>query len=192
VEIADPDRESCHDLRMVEAEWPAWAIESVKIVESDPGWQVRGERQRHELDRDLAAWLISPVEHIGSTAVPGLAAKPVLDCQAQVADLECATQVAAVLVSRGWHAVPVELDGRPWERFFVQVAQDRRCAHLHLLGVGSSQWFAHLEFRDALRASPSLAAEYGGLKTTLAIAHRNDREAYTRAKAEFITKTLAQ
>lgn len=177
---------------MVETQWPVWAIESVEIVEADPGWQVRGERQRHELERALAAWLISPVEHIGSTAVPGLAAKPVLDFQAQVADLECATQVAAVLRLRGWHAVPVELDGRPWERFFVQVAQDHRCAHLHLLGVDSAQWFAHLEFRDALRASPSLATEYGRLKTTLAIAHRSDREAYTRAKAEFITETIAQ
>lgn len=175
---------------MADAGWPAWATEPVEVVAPDPGWQVRGEQQRHQLAQDLADWLISPVEHFGSTAVPGLAAKPVLDFQAQVDDFECAPGIAETLASRGWHAVPVEFDRRPWERFFVQVAAGRRCAHLHLLNASAVQWAVRLKFRDALRASPSLVADYARLKMTLAIAHRTDRDAYTRAKAAFIAEAL--
>lgn len=184
------DRTS-YDGWVVEAEWPVWATEPVEVVSPDPGWQAAGEQQRHELERYLARWLISSVEHIGSTAVPGLAAKPVLDFQAQVDDLACASRVAEVLGARGWHAVPVEVDQRPGERFFVQVAHDRRRAHLHLLGADDPQWSARLDFRDALRASSTLAADYATLKNALAIAHRTDREAYTRAKAAFISDALA-
>jgi len=178
-------------VRVADEEWPAWATEAVEVVPPDPGWQAREEQQCRDLERDLAGWLISPVEHIGSTAVPGLAAKPVLDFQAKVDDLGCVSEIASVLGSRGWHWVSVELDHRPWERFFVQVAQDRRRAHLHLLGPSVPQWSARLVFRDALRSDPSLAADYAELKTNLAIAHRADREAYTRAKAAFITEVLA-
>ncbi len=97
-----------------------------------------------------------------------------------------------MLGSRGWHGVPVELDQRPWERFFVRVAQDRRCAHLNLLGPSDPQWSDRLVFRDALRSNSELAAAYARLKATLAVAHRTDREAYTRAKAAFITEVLAR
>ena len=85
----------------------------------------------------------------------------------------------------------MELDHRPWERFLVQVAKDRRRAHLHLLGPSVPQWSTRLVFRDALRSDPSLAADYAELKTNLAVAHRADREAYTLAKAAFITEVLA-
>jgi len=179
-------------VRVADAQWPAWATEAVEVVPPNPGWQARGEQQCRDLERDLAGWLISPVEHIGSTAVPGLAAKPVLDFQAKVNDLGCVPELASVLGSRGWHWVPVELDQRPWERFFVQVARDRRRAHLHLVDPSEPQWSDRLVFRDALRSNSSLAADYARLKATLAVAHRTDREAYTRAKAAFITEVLAR
>jgi GrpB-like predicted nucleotidyltransferase (UPF0157 family) len=85
-----------------------------------------------------------------------LAAKPILDFQGQVIDRDCAPQIVALLAPQGWHFVPVELDQRPRERFFVQVSRGRRHAHLHLLGVDARQWHERLAFRDALRSDPEL------------------------------------
>ncbi len=138
------------------ADWPAWATARVQVRPADPQWQRRGEVLRHELDLTLARWLMAPVEHVGSTAVPGLAAKPVLDLQAAVANLGCAPAVAEVLAGSGWHLVPPELDARPWRRFLVQVGDGMRVAHLHLLTANSKRWGEQLAFRDALRNDPGL------------------------------------
>jgi GrpB-like predicted nucleotidyltransferase (UPF0157 family) len=85
-----------------------------------------------------------------------LAAKPILDFPGQVIDRDCAPQIVALLAPQGWHFVPVELDQRPRERFFVHVSRGRRHAHLHLLGVDARQWHERLAFRDALRSDPEL------------------------------------
>lgn len=172
-------------------EWPVWATERVEIVPPDPDWLPRGERESELLESSLARWLVGRVEHVGSTAVPGLAAKPILDFLAQVTDLDRAPEVAAALAGAGWHFVPVELDQRPWERFFVRVVDDRRVAHLHLLDVDAPRWHDVLAFRDALRADPALVRSYAALKADLAARHGDDREAYTRAKADFVRAILA-
>jgi GrpB-like predicted nucleotidyltransferase (UPF0157 family) len=70
---------------------PAWATEGVEVRPADPAWQRPGEGLRRKLDMTLARWLVAPVEHVGSTAVPGPAAKPILDLQAAVVDLDCAS-----------------------------------------------------------------------------------------------------
>lgn len=71
------------------ANWPVWATEQVEVRPAGPEWQRLGEGLARELDVVLACWLVAPVEHVGLTAVPGLAAKPILDLQAAVADLDC-------------------------------------------------------------------------------------------------------
>jgi GrpB-like predicted nucleotidyltransferase (UPF0157 family) len=81
----------------------------------------------------LRPWLTSEVEHVGSTAVLGLPAKPIIDLTAPIASFDDAATIAAVMAPRGWHHVPPKLDGRPWRRFFVLVEDERRAAHLHLL-----------------------------------------------------------
>lgn len=171
-------------------DWPTWAREQVSVHAPDPRWQRRGADHGRLLDVALAPFLASPVEHVGSTSVPGLAAKPVLDLQAAVADLSCADAVARVLFPFGWHHVPPELDGRPWRRFFVLVVGDRRAAHLHLLRAGSSRWHEQLAFRDALRADPALVGRYAALKVALAAQHPDDREAYTAGKGDFVRAVL--
>jgi len=131
------------------SDWPAWATEQVQVEAHQDGWHRRGERLCRQLDVELARWLVSPVEHVGSTAVPGLAAKPIIDVQAAVLDLDCADAVANVLAPNGWHAVPVHLDARPWRRLLVHVVDERRAAHLHLLtAAGASNW--HSAMRCAL------------------------------------------
>src|SRR6266540_3821404 len=95
----------------------------------------------------LAPWLVDDVQHVGSTAVPGLPAKPIVDLMAGVGSLEDAPEIARVLAPHDWRFVPPELDARPWERFFVKVAADRRVAHLHLLDPASPRWAERLRFR---------------------------------------------
>lgn len=173
------------------ADPPAWATEPVAIAPPDPDWRRRGDAERGLLDALLAAWLAVPVEHVGSTSVPGLAAKPIIDLQAAIADLAVTDAVAATLAPHGWHLVPPHLDRRPWRRFLVRVAGGRRWAHLHLMTLATDRWHDQLRLRDALRADPALAAAYADLKQRLATAHPTDREAYTVAKTAFVRQTLA-
>ncbi|WP_081336271.1 GrpB family protein [Mycobacteroides chelonae] len=145
---------------------------------------------RYRLQSLLAPWRTDDVEHVGSTAVPGLAAKPILDLQAPVASLEVADAVADALAPHDWHYVPPHLDRRPYRRFFVKVMEGRRAAHLHLMANDARRRFQQLSFRDALRGDSDLVRAYAELKTLLAKQHRYDREAYTAGKQQFIQEVL--
>ncbi|MGI8816851.1 MAG: GrpB family protein [Pseudonocardia sp.] len=169
---------------------PKWAGERIQIVDYDPAWVDNGVRERVRVQDLLKPWLTGEVEHIGSTAVPGLAAKPILDLQAPVSDLSASDAVAAVLAPHSWHYVPPELNQRPYRRFYVKVVDNRRAAHLHLMSTASARWHQQLAFRDALRADPDLIRAYARLKTDLAVRHRNDREAYTVGKRRFVEHVL--
>ena len=173
-------------------DWPAWATEQVHVQAWQSEWPRRGAQLCAELDAALASWLVAPVEHVGSTAVPGLAAKPVLDVQAVVLDLARAGEVAEVLAPSGWHLVPAGLDARPWRRFLVQVVDGHRAAHLHLLLAAGERWREQLAFRDALRADPALVRAYAELKRSLAAQHGSDREAYMDGKAAFVRSVLTR
>ena len=170
---------------------PAWAYERAELCPPDPRWAVRGRAERERLTELLAPWLVDGVEHVGSTAVPGLAAKPIVDLMASVTDLDTAM---GPLTADGWHHVPPELDRRPWRRFHVKpdAAGLRREAHLHLLPAGHPRWHDQLAFRDALRDDAALARRYEALKRRLSDRHGDDREAYTEAKAEFVANALAR
>ncbi len=167
---------------------PAWATESVHVVPSNPRWPELAEAEAARVREALAPWLTAGVHHVGSTSVPGLEAKPILDLMAGVRDLEVPARGA--LEALGWHHVPVELDGQPWRRFYVLPRESRRYAHLHLVVPGGPQWGAFLAFPQLLRSDPAVREAYASLKRTLAERHRDDREAYTRAKADFIMAVL--
>ena len=122
---------------------PAWAYEKPAIHPHDPQWSGAAEIERIQLSELLAPWLVDGVEHVGSTAVPGLAAKPIIDLMASVTDLDLVTgQALAGLTAQGWCYVPPELDQRPWRRFFVKPdgSGQHRIAHLHLIPVGHPRW----------------------------------------------------
>jgi GrpB-like predicted nucleotidyltransferase (UPF0157 family) len=175
-----------------EQPWPAWATEPVDLVEADPAWAGRGEQERDRLEILLEPWLVARIEHVGSTAIPNLPAKPIIDLQAPVADLADARPIAAALGPNDWHYVDPDIDQRPWRRFFVKVAGSRRIAHLHLMVLDSPRWYQQIAFRDALRADPTLTADYAALKRVLAIRHSDNREAYSAAKSDFIRKVLTR
>jgi GrpB-like predicted nucleotidyltransferase (UPF0157 family) len=135
------------------------------------------------------------VEHVGSTSVPGLAAKPIIDLMVSVADPDAVVaQAGARLAADGWCYVPPELDQRSWRRFFVKpdATGQHRVAHLHVIQVGNPRWADQLAFRDALRRDDQLAKRYADLKRRLATEHADDREAYGRGKAAFVAETLGK
>lgn len=172
--------------------WPAWASEPVRIVAPDPHWPHLAAGLITRITPLLNDLLDGEVAHIGSTAVPHLPAKPVLDLLAPTQDLDRAHEVVDALADDGWALVPPELDGRPWRRLFVLAEGDRRCAHLHLLERGHPRVRASLAFRDVLRTDPDTARRYARLKHRAARAHPDDREAYTAAKTAFIEQVLAE
>lgn len=169
---------------------PPWAAEPVLLVAADPQWAARGADECHRLEALLATYLVDRVEHVGSTAVPGLDAKPIIDLQAPVRTLLHAKSIAAALNPHAWHYVDPTLDQRPWRRFFVKVFNGRRIAHLHVMTINCPRWLEQLAFRDALRADPALTSQYAQLKRELATTHHDDREAYAMAKTAFVQSVV--
>lgn len=172
---------------------PAWAYEVADVKPYDPVWAVRGEREVASVAELLAERLVDGVEHIGSTSVPGLAAKPIVDVMASVTDPDAVVAAyAARLAELGWCFVPPELDQRSWRRFFVKpdASGRHREAHLHVIAAGDPRWRDQLDFRDALRGDGALVAEYAALKRGLAARHGHDRESYTEGKSAFVASVL--
>ena len=127
------------------------------------------------------------IHHVGSTAVPGLAAKPVIDIQVGVADLETARSCIEPLAALGYLYAPYRADEIAW---FCKPSPQRRTHHLHLVPVDSPRFRAVLEFRDLLRSDAQVRRDYEALKRGLAAQFEHDREAYTEAKQPFVQRAL--
>ncbi|HYC38619.1 MAG TPA: GrpB family protein [Usitatibacter sp.] len=132
------------------------------------------------------------VEHIGSTAVPGLGAKPVIDVMLGSPDLAVVEGRIPTLEADGWRYVPEFERAMPERRYFTKLDQPPGKFHLHAVVLGGLFWQRHLAFRDALRADPRLAQRYWRVKQHLAARFPDDRAAYTEAKGDFIRAVLEQ
>src|SRR6185295_17629540 len=155
---------------------------AIHIVPYDASWPRLFREEREQLARLLAPWLAGPIEHIGSTAIAGLPAKPIIDIMVAVADLDTSRDALPAAASHGYLYFPYRADVMHW---FCKPTPSFRTHHLHLVPVGSRLWDDRLAFRDCLRRTPAIAAEYAALKCRLADLHRFDREAYTEAKGPF-------
>jgi GrpB-like predicted nucleotidyltransferase (UPF0157 family) len=173
--------------------------EDVGISPYDSRWPDMFRREAEHLHSCIPAGLIRRIEHFGSTAVPGLAAKPIVDMLVQVTSLRAArTEIAPILKAQGydyfWRPSFGD-DIPPWYAFFIR--RDHRgirTHHIHMV-TGRRTFQAHWErllFRDFLIAHPQIARAYERLKTELATAHPNDRVAYTKDKTAFIQRITAQ
>ncbi|MBM2840116.1 MAG: hypothetical protein HW412_644 [Bacteroidetes bacterium] len=135
------------------------------------------------------------IEHVGSTSVPGLPAKPVIDIQVSVASLEPLAQLAKDLEGLGYTYVPVGDFDKVYP-FFTKPAEWPSTHHVHVCVSGGEQEAKHLAFRDYLRNDPTIAVEYVKLKRVLAASHHGttleSRENYSRAKSEFVQMVLQQ
>jgi GrpB-like predicted nucleotidyltransferase (UPF0157 family) len=157
----------------------------VELVESDPSWPARGAEEAALVREALGAVV---VEHIGSTAVPGLVAKPIIDLLAGLQPLDVASGVAAM------EAVGYEYLGEygiPGREFFRK-GGDRRTHHVHAVELGGPQWVRHLAFRDYLRAHPDEAARYAAAKVEAMAAVDGDWESYWEAKEPVATDIEAR
>lgn len=156
----------------------------IELVPYDPKWPGRFQDERQCLQYVLGPWLAGPIEHIGSTAVPGMAAKPVIDIMVGVSDLDGSRPAIVAATTLGYCYYPYQADVEHW---FCKLSAAHRTHHLHLIPVGSAQWIRPIAFLDYLRAHPAVAAEYEELKRELASRFPLDREAYSDAKRPFIT-----
>ncbi len=161
----------------------------VEVVPYDDSWPARFRAERLLLEKVLAPWLAGSIEHIGSTAVPLLPAKPVIDIMAPVRTLEGSRGAIEAATEVGYVYYPYKAELMHW---LCKPSPHLRTHHLHLVPFGSELWRRQLGFRDALRRSPALAAEYAELKVRLAERFRLDREAYTEAKAPFVQRVLSE
>lgn len=165
--------------------------EEVALHPYNTSWPQAFEAERSRLLSLFPGELVA-VEHIGSTAVPGLKAKPVIDLLGGVRSINDAERLALPLCQAGYTtsaAFNASLSDRKW---FMRWADGHRTHHLHLVVHGGPVWHDRLAFRNALRSRPELAAAYVALKTRLATAHPHDREAYTMAKTGFVRAALRQ
>jgi GrpB-like predicted nucleotidyltransferase (UPF0157 family) len=152
----------------------------VQIVKYDPAWPATFQAERERLAPLLDG---TQIHHFGSTAVPGLAAKPVIDMIALVPNLDA--PIEALVHSAGYQFPRAFNATLTHRRFLCYPSASHRTYHLHLVDE-RKELERRLRFRDRLRADHALAAQYVALKRTLAERYRNDREAYTDAKSEFI------
>lgn len=162
----------------------------VEVVDYDPRWPAKFSELSGRIGDLLSPWLHRPVEHVGSTAVPGLSAKPIIDVAAAVTSFTEARDALSVLERQGW-AHWADDPNRSWRLWFLYPRPDARTHHLYLIQHDDPHLRELIAFRDRLRTDDTIRRKYDHLKTTLAQRYSDDRSAYTAAKTEFVTEVLA-
>lgn len=164
-----------------------WHDDPVRLVPYDPEWPARFHAERALIAAALGDRLTGAIHHVGSTAVPGLAAKPVIDISAEVAEADTVAGCVDRLAGIGYVLAPWPVQGMSW---FCKPQPVGRTHQLHLVPAGSARLRNELAFRDALRADASIRAAYAELKRDLARRYEFDRRAYSEAKGDFIRAVL--
>lgn len=166
--------------------------EEVALVAYDPHWPGLFEQEKLHLRGCLPEKLIRRIEHFGSTAIPGMPSKPIIDMLVEVASLEAIrSRVVPVLTAQGYDYFwrPSWGDDVPpfYAWFIKRDAHGKRTHHIHMVERDFEHW-DRLLFRDYLIEPPDVAGEYADLKLRLASEHPTDRVAYTEGKTEFIVR----
>ena len=159
----------------------------IEIIDHDPAWTAAFEKEHVLLAEALGERVTGGIHHVGSTAVPGLAAKPTIDILVGIESLASGLACVPDLAQLDYLHAPYLPEEMVW---LCKPDPRRRTHHLHLVPTGSRRYEDELAFRDALRTDSGLAAEYERLKRDLAERHRDDREAYTAAKSKFVRAAL--
>jgi GrpB-like predicted nucleotidyltransferase (UPF0157 family) len=161
--------------------------QAIEIVPYDSSWPRRFGEERGALLAAIGDWVVGGIHHVGSTAVPGLEAKPTIDILVGVRDLRTSRSCFARLAALEYHYAPYRREEMHW---FCKPHPARRTHHLHLVPADSSRFRDELAFRDYLRGHGRVAREYGALKRDLAKHFGHDREGYTAAKADFVEASV--
>lgn len=177
----------------------------IVIADYDPAWPVRFERERELILRTCGDAPFVRIEHMGSTAVPGLAAKPIIDMMPGLRSLDDAPPLIPKLQSLGYEYVPEfeqrnDFDeGMPERRYFRKDVDGERAFHMHMVAVTSDFWRNHLMFRNFLRVSPDDRREYERLKRRVAAEYNatvtpqsNINVGYTDRKTDCINAIMVK
>ena len=166
-------------------------MERVEIAEYDPHWPELFQTEAPKL-RLLFGDSLMALEHIGSTSVPGLAAKPIVDIQAVVRSLSVMDSVTPKLLAQGWQQGIFALD--PERRLYFKKYNPAgvRVCQLHVYNPDHPAGAAHVQFREYLRAHPDEAQRYETLKREIAARFRIGRLVYSDAKTEYIEAIVAK
>ena len=163
---------------------------TVRVVEYDPAWGAHFEAEAAAI-RHCAGALVLDLQHIGSTAVPGLAAKPILDLAMAVRCSDDVVKVATLLTAAGYSDRGDQ--GRKGGYLLVRYSEPEVSAvHLHIVPQTDSQWRAFLDFRDLLRRNAGVREEYAEVKRRLATRFPHDRKQYTACKDAFVARVLQE
>ncbi len=172
----------------------ALSHESIAVVPYDPKWPVLFADAKAELERALPSGFVQRVNHIGSTAVPGLSAKPIIDIQVEVSSLACVvTEVVPIMERLGHEFIwrPSIGEKTPFYAWFIKRDPiGKRIRHVHMVESDAAT-IDRIRFRDILRGSPEILSRYEALKKELADRYPHDRAGYTQGKTEFIAGILA-
>jgi GrpB-like predicted nucleotidyltransferase (UPF0157 family) len=173
----------------------ALSREPIHIEPYSPAWPMLYAEIEAELKALLPRMLMQRIAHIGSTAVPGLSAKPVIDVQVEVNDLEAVRrEVVPKMEAAGYEFIwrPTMGDDAPFYAWFIKRNdKGERSAHVHMVESGQAS-VDRIIFRDHLRENPEEVKRYEALKRDLAERYPNDRTAYTQLKGDFVREVLAK
>jgi GrpB-like predicted nucleotidyltransferase (UPF0157 family) len=157
---------------------------AVRIVDYDPAWAVLADAELRRVKEALGEAAVR-LEHVGSTAVPGLAAKPILDLQLSVDNIEPRERYVEPLTRLGYLFVPVPES--PDYHLFAKPPERPRTHHLHVCEAGGVHEFRHVVVRDFLHARADEAVDYAALKRQVVARHPQDRLAYIAGKEDYVT-----
>jgi predicted ATPase/GrpB-like predicted nucleotidyltransferase (UPF0157 family) len=164
----------------------------IDIVPYDLKWPNKANSEINKLHSILPTHQIIDIQHVGSTAIPGMAAKPIIDIQIAVTSLEAIKNIAVAALQKLDYQYWAE-NPDPERMFFVKGMPpfgEKRTHHVHIVEATSKHWVNKIQFRDYLIAHSEAADGYQQLKLKLAEKHVHDREAYTHAKGEFVNRIL--
>jgi GrpB-like predicted nucleotidyltransferase (UPF0157 family) len=162
---------------------------TVVIADYSPDWPLQFERERDAILAVLAPMPVS-IEHIGSTSVPGMRAKPIIDIMVGGPSPEAFESLRDALARIGYEYLPEMRALMPDNRFFAKPTLPPRRFNLHAVEINGEFWRDHILFRDLLRADAQLAAEYVELKSELASQFASEPKQYTLAKGPFINAVV--
>ena len=164
---------------------------SIVITDYNPQWPILYTEEKVDVLNLLGHQLVA-IEHVGSTAVPGLGAKPIIDIMVAVRQLTDIEKCIELLSDIGYEYISPEEAGMPERRYFRKGTRQAHTHHLHMVERASEFWERHLLFRDFLRAHNTVAQQYYHLKKKLADQYGSDRKSYTESKMPFIEFVIAR
>jgi len=161
---------------------------TVRLQSHHPEWARSFAREQKRLLKALGP-LLADLQHVGSTAIPGVPAKPIIDIAVAISSLKRADEAIKIIESLGYEYRADR--GGPGRLFFTRGPESRRTHYLHLMEYDNEEWKSFLLFRDYLRTHKQYAAEYADLKRKLAREFGERRGLYTGGKEEFVRRVVA-